>query len=296
MKKILLKIAALAAAGIGVSGCTYDMGLGYASDGYYGDGYYNDDYNCDPYGGYDRYYNCDYGNGFYNIGFGGGWYDNYWYPGHGFFLFDNFGRRHSMRDNHRRYWGEKRHSWYRENRGRDRDGGRYQGRGRNYSGNATPGTIGWPERNGGRVRDADEQRRGRGKGRGQERRGRNDQWRGGDGNGAAAVPVPNPEVVQRPGRGRERGEGYGRPGRRGNDGANAVPVQEQGQPGARRGGRGERMRGDGEGPGYRQPPAQPSNGQDAAPAARPAAEPQVQRATRQGRRERIIEAATEQPQ
>ncbi len=62
-RKTLLKMAALATAGFGVSGCGYDMGLGYASDGYYGDGY-NDGYDCDPYGAYDSYYQCDYGHGF----------------------------------------------------------------------------------------------------------------------------------------------------------------------------------------------------------------------------------------
>jgi hypothetical protein len=206
--KAVLKILVLATAGLGLSGCVYDVGLGYASDGYY------DDYGCDPYGGYDSYYDCDYRSGFYNIGFGGGWHDSFWYPGHGYYLFDNYGRRHAMRDHHRRYWGEKRHHWYRENRGRHDGGGHHRGRGRGYTDNATPGTIGWPERNGGRVRDGDD-RRGRGDGQGQYRRGRSDQWRGGDGRGADAVPVPNPEVVERRGRGRERGDGYGRANRRG---------------------------------------------------------------------------------
>ena len=66
--------------------------MGYASDGFYNDGYA-----CDPYGGYDAYYDCDYGQGFANIGFGGGWYDSYFYPGYGFFLFDHVGRRYPMR-------------------------------------------------------------------------------------------------------------------------------------------------------------------------------------------------------
>lgn len=55
-----------------------------------------------------------------------------------------------------RYWGEQRHNWYVENRWCNRDGGRYQGRGRGYTDNATPGGIGWPERNGGRMRDGDD--------------------------------------------------------------------------------------------------------------------------------------------
>ncbi len=282
-RKGFLKIAALATAGLGTSGCVYDMGLGYASDGYY-----DDAYNCDPYGGYDSYYQCDYGNGFYNIGYGGGWYDNYWYPGYGFYLFDNVGRRYPMRDSHRRYWGEQRHNWYRENRGRHQDGGRHQGRrGSGYTDNAAPGAIGWPERNGGRVRDGDDNRRGRGDGR----RGRNDQWRGGEGRGADAVPAPNPEIVQRPGRGGQRGEGYGRPNRRGNDSANAVPVPQSPQSSMRQGSRGERVRGGGEGRGYRQPPPQvaPVAAQSAPPAPRADTPPRPERpASRQGgnRRER----------
>ena len=79
-KKLGLKLAALTAATVGLSGCVYDMGLGYASDPY---GYGYDSYNCDPYSPFDSYYACDSGLGFYNIGFGGGWYDNYWYPGYG---------------------------------------------------------------------------------------------------------------------------------------------------------------------------------------------------------------------
>lgn len=284
--KAFLKIAALAAAGIAVSGCTYDMGLGYASDGYY-----DDYYDCDPYGGYDSYYSCDYGHGFYNIGYGGGWYDNYWYPGYGFYLFDRYGSRYPMRDNHRRYWGEQRHRWYREHRGRDGDAGRYQGRNRNYTDNATPGAIGWPERNGGRVRDGDDRR-----GRGEGRRGRNDQWRGGDGNGANAVPIPNPDDVRGRGDGR-RGDGQGRGRWSGNDGsANAVPVPQQGEPGVRQGGRGERVRGGGEGRRYRQPPAQSPSGQAEAPAYRPAPQPRAEGGRQQVPRQRTNEGAAEQPE
>ena len=123
--QLFLKAALLVAAGAGLSGCVYDVGLGFASDGYY-----DDAYGCDPYGGYDAYYNCDYRQAFSNIGFGGGWYDNYYYPGYGIFLFDTFGRRYPMREQYRCYWGERRHSWYREHRGRNGDCGRYQRRNR----------------------------------------------------------------------------------------------------------------------------------------------------------------------
>ena len=278
-KRTLLKVVTLAAAGTVLSGCVYDAGLGYASDGYY------DDYSCDPYGGYDSYYDCDYGSGFFNIGFGGGWYDSYWYPGHGYYLFDNYGRRHMMRQHHRRYWGERRHSWYRENRGSHRGNGRYEGR---DNSNTTPGAIGWPERNGGRVRDGDDDRRGRG----EVRRNRNNQWRGGDGNGANAVPMPNPDVVQGRGRGDgyrgRRGDGQGRRGGRGNNNLNAVPVPQPDRPDMGRGGRGE---GGGR---FRAPPPPVVGDQSVAPRVAPAPRadrprpPSAQRPNRDGG-ERILE-------
>lgn len=170
-KKLGLRLAALTAATVGLSGCVYDVGLGYASDGY---GY--NDYNCDPYSQFDSYYDCDNSYGFYNIGFGGGWYDSFWYPGHGYYVFDNYGRRFNMRDHHRRYWGDRRHRWYRENRGHDnrrghdgnygrgrdhddrhrdgrRDGRRHdRGHGNGQNGNSAgvDQPIAWPENNGGR--------------------------------------------------------------------------------------------------------------------------------------------------
>ena len=153
-----LKAALLIAASAGLSGCVYDVGLGFASDGYY-----DDAYGCDPYGGYDAYYNCDYGQAFSNIGFGGGWYDNYYYPGHGIFLFDTFGRRYPMREQYRRYWGERRHSWYREHRGRDWERSRFDDRDRGYKGNARPERSASPDRQGGWTRDRDDDRRGDGR-------------------------------------------------------------------------------------------------------------------------------------
>ena len=240
-KKLGLRLAALTAATVGLSGCVYDAGLGYASDGY---GY--NDYDCDPYSAFDSYYDCDNSYGFYNIGFGGGWYDSFWYPGHGYYVFDNYGRRFNMRDNHRRYWGDRRQRWYRDNRGHD--GGRGYGRGGDHDGNRGNGRgydrgrdnhgngavdqpIAWPERNGrrrderpgrraeptsppGAVGDADWGRRddGRRGGRGDSRRGRDNGQV--DGN---AVGQPDPQPMARPGpdrrgeRGRrEDGAGRGR--------------------------------------------------------------------------------------
>tara|TARA_R110001599_G_scaffold6688_2_gene33200 strand:+ start:5277 stop:6050 length:774 start_codon:yes stop_codon:yes gene_type:complete len=97
-----LKSAVAAGALLSLGGCMY------GGAGYYGDGYVNNGYDCDPYAPFDDYYACDSGYGFANIGFGGGWYDQYYYPGYGVYIFDRGGRRHAMRDNHRRHWARQR--------------------------------------------------------------------------------------------------------------------------------------------------------------------------------------------
>ena len=201
-----LKAALLIAASAGLSGCVYDVGLGFASDGYY-----NDAYACDPYGGYDAYYNCDNGHAFSNIGFSGGWYDNYYYPGYGIFLFDAFGRRYPMREQYRRYWGERRHSWYREHGGRDWERSRHEGRIRGYKDNAQSERSASPNRQGGRMRNPDDNRL---DGWRDGRRNGNDQWRGGNGRGTGAVPMPNKATPQGQGRGQNYGDGYRQPDRR----------------------------------------------------------------------------------
>ena len=99
----LLKSSLAAGALLGLGGCMY------GGAGYYGDGYVNNSrYACDPYAPFDDYYACDYGYGFANIGYGGGWYDQYYYPGYGIYVFDRGGHRHAMRDHHRRYWAGQR--------------------------------------------------------------------------------------------------------------------------------------------------------------------------------------------
>jgi len=99
----LLKSAVAAGTLLSLGGCMY------GGSGYYGDGYVNNrGYDCDPYAPFDDYYACDYGYGFANIGYGGGWYDQYYYPGYGIYIFDRGGKRHAMRDNHRRHWARQR--------------------------------------------------------------------------------------------------------------------------------------------------------------------------------------------
>lgn len=188
--RTLLHAALLMGAGAGLSGCVYDLGLGFASDGYYDE--YDDGYGCDPYGGYNAYYDCDFGQGFGNIGFGGGWYDNYYYPGYGIFLFDNGGRRYPMREQYRRYWGEMRHNWYRGHRGRDRVDGRYQWPGLGYNDGTTRGANGRTD-SGAHA----------GSGKDQRAYGR----RGRDGRGSDAVPMPNRDGLDRAYRSRDRGAG-----------------------------------------------------------------------------------------
>jgi hypothetical protein len=242
-KRLALRFAALTAATVGLSGCYYDMGLGYASDPY---GYYD----CDPYAQWDSYYACDSGYGFYNIGFGGGWYDNYWYPGYGYYIFDNRGYRYNMGDHHRRYWGDRRQRWYRDNyNGRDghHGGGKRHRRGKghgynHYDGGDVNQPIGWPEKHGGRRDERaghapepggpppqavgngnwDHPRNGGGKGKGHGGRkghggGGQGGWQG-DQNGPAAVNTPQPQP--QPGNDRGGRGGWGNGGNGGGNGGN----------------------------------------------------------------------------
>ncbi len=98
----LLMPALLGGAMLSLSACA-DGG------GSYGDGYVNGvGYGCDPYAPFDDYYACDNGYGYANIGFGGGWYDSFYYPGYGIYIFDRRGSRYAMKRHHKRHWARKR--------------------------------------------------------------------------------------------------------------------------------------------------------------------------------------------
>ena len=78
---------------IALGGCGYD-------DGYYGgvsvgSGYYGGGY-------YDDYWGRGYQPSYY------GWYDGFYYPGSGYYVYDRGGRRHRWNDGHRRYWEGRR--------------------------------------------------------------------------------------------------------------------------------------------------------------------------------------------
>ena len=83
-----------------LAGCMY-YPLGSDSD-YNGDGGF---YGGASVGG--GYYGA--GPGYYPGGYpASGWYDDYYYPGNGYYVYDRAGRRHEMRDKDRARWLERR--------------------------------------------------------------------------------------------------------------------------------------------------------------------------------------------
>jgi len=179
LKKRLLAIAALGM-GTALAGCTgmgdYGYGgVGYASD-YYGGGYGGAGYGT-------GYYGSGLGTGYYGGGLGG-WYNDFYYPGTGVYVFDRGGRRSQWNDGQRRYW---------QNRGQ-------QGR----PGYGRPNGVNPPRWNGGRpgVRpDGQHGRPGQG-------------WNGGRPDGQPGRPGVGRPDGQRPGFGRPDGQqrpSFGRP-------------------------------------------------------------------------------------
>jgi len=119
-----LRAAAVAlVAGFGLTGCMSPYGSG-VSVGVGNGGYY------DPYyggygtgGGYPAYgYGAGYGygSGYPGYGYGAGypgygygyapwgWYDNFYYPGTGYYVYDSYRRPHRWTDAQRRYWESRR--------------------------------------------------------------------------------------------------------------------------------------------------------------------------------------------
>lgn len=91
----------------GVNGASYASAGGRCADSYYD----YDPYAYDDGYGYDCYDGSDYGSGFVQIGFGGGWYDDYYYPGYGTWMFDRYRNRYPLRDQYLNYWGGRRAWW-----------------------------------------------------------------------------------------------------------------------------------------------------------------------------------------
>ncbi|MBB4632796.1 hypothetical protein [Sphingosinicella soli] len=62
----------------------------------------------------------------YSSGYGNGWYNGYYYPGNGYYVFDRAGKRHRWTSHQRDYWSKRghdrpRYSGPRYDRDRDRD-------------------------------------------------------------------------------------------------------------------------------------------------------------------------------
>ncbi|PZQ21836.1 MAG: hypothetical protein DI569_10385 [Sphingopyxis macrogoltabida] len=135
-RPLSITLGALATTLLG--GCYYGdvYGGSYASAGNIcTDRYYDyDPYAYDDGYGYDCYDGSDYGSGFVQIGFGGGWYDSYYYPGHGMWMYDNYRNRYPLRGQYLNYWGGRR-AWWKHRSDRPHDG--------------RPGRPGRPDRPGG---------------------------------------------------------------------------------------------------------------------------------------------------
>jgi len=91
-------ISLIAAGALALGGCAYgDLGFG---AGYGGYGAYDYGYGYGPYGGYGQY-------PAYYGGFGApyfGWYDDYYYPGTGIYVYDSYRRPHVWNNRQRSYW------------------------------------------------------------------------------------------------------------------------------------------------------------------------------------------------
>src|SRR3546814_31102 len=88
--KLPFLVAAGLAGVLALSGCYgYDDGYGYGGVSV-GSGYYGSSY-------YDPYYGGNYG-----------WYNGYYYPGAGYYVYDRGGKRHRWNKDHRRHWQGRR--------------------------------------------------------------------------------------------------------------------------------------------------------------------------------------------
>jgi hypothetical protein len=188
-----LALAALASLSLG--GCYYGDVYGASYADYdcavrYGDTYWSRDPYAydDGYYGYDCYDAADYQSGFVQIGFGGGWYQQLYYPGYGLFLFDRYGRRHAMSRDYLTYWGGRR-AWWKHHGRRD----------------------GWRHRDGHHDDRADGRRPGRGYGQGADTAPPPPGVRNGWSNGPAALPTPRERPRRDEWRGRPRGGAVGAP-------------------------------------------------------------------------------------
>ena len=104
-------ISLLAAGALALGGCAYDY-YGYGYGPYsglslgvgYGGGYYG------GYGGYGGGYYGGYG-GYYSSWSPFGWYDDFYYPGSGIYVYDSYRRPRVWSSSQRSYWTSRRSQW-----------------------------------------------------------------------------------------------------------------------------------------------------------------------------------------
>lgn len=90
-------ISIMAAGALALGGCAYgDYGYGVGYGGYggyygYGSPYYGYGYGSPYYGGYEPF----------------GWYDDFYYPGTGYYVYDTYRRPHVMTSTQRAYWSSR---------------------------------------------------------------------------------------------------------------------------------------------------------------------------------------------
>lgn len=95
----------IAAGALTLGGCAYgDMGYGFGYGGGYGYGYGAPYYGDYGYGYGDPYYGA-YGPPYF------GWYDDFYYPGVGIYVYDSYRRPHRWNDRQRSYWINRQQTW-----------------------------------------------------------------------------------------------------------------------------------------------------------------------------------------
>jgi hypothetical protein len=96
-------ISALAAGALALGGCAYgDLGYG---GGYYGGYGYGPSFSVGLSSGYYSPYYGGYGYG-YGLPYYG-WYDDYYYPGTGSYVYDTYRHPHVMTTSQRTYWSSR---------------------------------------------------------------------------------------------------------------------------------------------------------------------------------------------
>lgn len=128
MRVLNLRTAAIAlVAGLGLGGCAYGPYGGLGVGVGYGDPYYNNGYGYSPYGygaGYSPYGYGSYGSySPYGYGYGSpywGWNDGFYYPGTGYYVYDQYRNPYRWTDTQRRYWEGRRQAYNRGDSGTNR--------------------------------------------------------------------------------------------------------------------------------------------------------------------------------